>query len=356
VVVIDSWRADTFGPALTPRLWALGQRSLVFARHVTGGNETRTGNFSMFYGLPAPYFYLAKSQRLGPQLVARARDLGYRVHAISSADFGYTYFAETVFAAVPEALEDRFAGSIDRRDVAAAGRAAEVLLSEPGTPRLVVLFIDAPHTPYSYPPDHDRHRPSAAAADFWAATPTEAVPLRNRYLNAVEWADEVVGGLVARLAPVLDDLVLLITSDHGEEFNEHGAWLHVGALHPEQIHVPLLLRAPGLAPGVRHDLTSHLDVAPTLLALLGADGPPEDHAAGQPLLTRAPRASALACNLTECAVVAPDFSKAVFRVDGGEPGLEPFDADQRPDPSPAARARFEPQVRDALLELERFRR
>jgi membrane-anchored protein YejM (alkaline phosphatase superfamily) len=130
----------------------------------------------------------------------------------------------------------------------------------------------------------------------------------------------------------------------------------VGALHEEQIHVPLILRVPGAAPGVRDDLTSHLDVAPTLLALLGADGPPEDHAAGQPLLDRPPRANALTCNLTQCAVVAPDFSTGVFDVGGGEPGLEAFDADQRPDPSPATRAGLEPQVRDAILELERFRR
>jgi membrane-anchored protein YejM (alkaline phosphatase superfamily) len=356
LVVIDSWRADTLGPELTPNLWALSRRSLHFARHVTGGNETRTGNFTMFYGLPAPYFYLAKAQRVGPQLLVRARELGYRIHAISSVDFGYTFFSETVFADVPEALEDRFEGPIDQRDLAAAGRAAELLEASDGPPRLVVLFLDAPHTPYSFPPGHDRHRPYAASRDFWAATPTEAVPLKNRYLNGVEWADQVMGRLLARLGPRLDRLVLLVTGDHGEEFNEHGGWLHVGALHEEQIHVPLLLKVPGLAPGRRDDLTSHLDVAPTLLAMLGADGPSEDHASGLPLLERPPRSTALACNLTQCATVAADFSAAVFDVSSDSPGFEVFDADQRPDTSPGARARFEPEVREALFELGRFTR
>jgi membrane-anchored protein YejM (alkaline phosphatase superfamily) len=356
LVVIDSWRASAFTEALTPHLWDLGQRSLVFSRHVTGGNETRTGNFGMFYGLPAPYFYLAKAQRLGPQLLVRARELGYRIHPISSVDFGYTFFAETIFADVPEALEDRFEGPVDQRDLAAAMRAADLLEAEPAQPRLVVLFLDAPHTPYSFPAGRDRHRPYAESADFWAATPTEAVPLRNRYLNGVEWADHVMGRLLARLGPRLDRLVLLVTGDHGEEFNEHGGWLHVGALHEEQIHVPLLLRIPGLAPGRRDDLTSHLDVAPTLLSLLGADGPPEEHAAGLPLLDRPPRTTALTCNLTQCAVVAPDFSSAVFDVSSGAPGFEVFDGEQRLDASPEARVRFEPQVREALLDLERFRR
>ena len=54
--------------------------------------------------------------------------------------------------------------------------------------------------------------------------------------------------------------------------------------------------------------------------------------------------------------MAPDFSSAVFDVSSGAPGFEVFDGEQRLDTSPEARTRFEPQVREALLELERFRR
>jgi arylsulfatase len=65
----------------------------------------------------------------------------------------------------------------------------------------------------------------------------------------------------------LDDTVVLLTADHGEPLGEHGAAMHGVALYEEQIHVPLMVWAPGLAPGWREDVTGLLDVPTTLLDL-----------------------------------------------------------------------------------------
>ena len=75
------------------------------------------------------------------------------------------------------------------------------------------------------------------------------------------------------------------TSDHGEEFAEHGHLGHGSGLWEEQLRVPLLLRGPGLAPGRRRDPASLVDLAPTLLAALGLErGPTESRWAGRSLL------------------------------------------------------------------------
>jgi arylsulfatase A-like enzyme len=66
------------------------------------------------------------------------------------------------------------------------------------------------------------------------------------------------------------DTILVVTSDHGEEFGEHGGVSHGRTHYEEVLRVPLLMRGPGLPAGVRIDTAvSLVDVAPTLLDLLG---------------------------------------------------------------------------------------
>ena len=71
----------------------------------------------------------------------------------------------------------------------------------------------------------------------------------------------------------LDQTLLVVTSDHGEEFLEHGGVLHARTHYEELLRIPLLLRGPGLPRGLRVAApVSIADVTPTLLALLGVAG------------------------------------------------------------------------------------
>jgi len=70
--------------------------------------------------------------------------------------------------------------------------------------------------------------------------------------------------------------LVAITSDHGEEYNEHGGILHGRTHYQELIRIPWILRGPGVPAGTREELPVHLvDVAPTLLALAGVPAFPE---------------------------------------------------------------------------------
>lgn len=96
----------------------------------------------------------------------------------------------------------------------------------------------------------------------------------------------------ARLLAALDalglaeDTLVIVTSDHGEEFGEHGRWEHV-QVYDECLRVPLLVRLPGQRAGeVRNDPVELVDVMPTLLAELGLDIP--EAAQGRAIDLRAP--------------------------------------------------------------------
>ena len=78
-----------------------------------------------------------------------------------------------------------------------------------------------------------------------------------------------------RRQKLLDDLVFVVTSDHGEEFMEHGGTSHAYTLWNELLHVPLFIVAPGLVPPglVVKEPVQSIDLYPTLLDLLGVGAP-----------------------------------------------------------------------------------
>lgn len=112
-----------------------------------------------------------------------------------------------------------------------------------------------------------------------APLPGEEEVLRFLYARGVETADRALERLFADLQELglLDRMLVVVTSDHGEAFFEHGELLHT-TLHEEVLRVPLLVRWPGgeRAGRLRTEPTSGIDLAPTLLraAGLAAEGLP----------------------------------------------------------------------------------
>ena len=106
--------------------------------------------------------------------------------------------------------------------------------------------------------------------------PSEFADLRNRYDASVAGADQAVGRFLDALrARGLDsETIVVILSDHGEEMGEHGGFGHGRTLYDEVLRVPLLVRAPGLAPRREPQPVTLADVAPTLLSLCGLPGLP----------------------------------------------------------------------------------
>jgi arylsulfatase A-like enzyme len=106
--------------------------------------------------------------------------------------------------------------------------------------------------------------------------PAEARHLRNLYDSGIRQMDKRIQLLFKGLdrLGILDDTVVLLTSDHGEEFLEHGSVLHSRTLYEEQLRVPLLLIGPDIPQGLRvKGAVSNIDLAPTALALAGVESP-----------------------------------------------------------------------------------
>jgi arylsulfatase A-like enzyme/HEAT repeat protein len=96
----------------------------------------------------------------------------------------------------------------------------------------------------------------------------------DRYDSELLATDKAIGRLVREAEKRLHKpLVVLITADHGEEFHDHGGVYHGSSLYDEQVRVPLILLAPQLPAARIAAPVESIDVAPTLLGLLGVDVP-----------------------------------------------------------------------------------
>ena len=96
--------------------------------------------------------------------------------------------------------------------------------------------------------------------------------LADLHYAEVEYLDHELGRLFAHLADlgILDDCLLVILGDHGENMTEHDAWFDHAGLYDSVVHVPLIIRAPGHVEPVHVDsLVALIDVMPTVLELQG---------------------------------------------------------------------------------------
>ncbi|PIE01300.1 MAG: hypothetical protein CSA81_12005 [Acidobacteria bacterium] len=91
--------------------------------------------------------------------------------------------------------------------------------------------------------------------------------LRELYGSEVQYTDRVLYNAIARLDP--EKWIIVLMSDHGEEFGEHGGLLHADTLFEEVLRVPLAIEGPGILKQQVSHSVSIMDVAPTLLNLVG---------------------------------------------------------------------------------------
>ena len=165
-------------------------------------------------------------------------------------------------------------------------------LADAGTPFFVFLHSYEIHHPYT--PDAEYLQPfdvdyagdlpdhisvellERINASKQPVTPEDADHIVHAYDAELRSADEAIGHLVAWLKArsLYDDTLIVVTSDHGEEFGEHG-WIgwHAHSLYDELLRVPLVIKFPGsrFAGVVDERQARGIDVAPTILAALGID-------------------------------------------------------------------------------------
>jgi membrane-anchored protein YejM (alkaline phosphatase superfamily) len=308
-IVLDSWRFDTLTEKTTPNIFRFARDSLVFDDHYSGANSTRTGIFTLFYGLPGTYWHAILAEQRGAAFIDRLIAQNYRLGIYASAKLYSPEFDRTVFAQV-ENLRIRSEGSSPReRDQNITDEFLAFLDRTEPQPFFGFLFYDSPHG-YDFPPDYPlAFRPSWSSVNYVALNNDfDRTPFFNRYKNSIHFVDSLVAPVLDKLKTkgLLDNTVVLITSDHGQEFNDNklNYWGHNSNFSPWQTRVPLVIRWPGKqARHIRHQ-TSHFDITPTLMHdVLGCNNDAQDYSSGKHLIDGKPSHYLLLSNYNQFAVM-----------------------------------------------------
>lgn len=122
-----------------------------------------------------------------------------------------------------------------------------------------------PHAPYEY---HRDFNPTGEK--LWCLQGKERIPVK--YDSEIAFMDSYIGRLLEALPK--ENTVILFTADHGESLYEHDYLGHGRRIYQDNLHVPLIVQAPGVTPGRTPMPTCVLDIAPTLLAFAGIDPVP----------------------------------------------------------------------------------
>jgi arylsulfatase A-like enzyme len=328
VIAIEAFRSDEFTQENVPFLWELAQKNTWLKKYHVVASATRPSVTSFFTSLyPAQHgaYNLAINQALpgvlptttkvSPNIKALPsllQDNGYRTIMVTSnrlaSDrvFGF----EKVFIRFDsvEPLRFRilepepFLGYFILRDKLKFWKIFKMMLFTPGHSRIYfdagrlnrtvleqfgdddgrpflfyVHYIE-PHTPYYSHP--------YPAIQF---NPITREGMYEKYRMELTEIDRSVANVYGVLEEkgLLDNTWILITSDHGEEFYDHGNWGHGKSLYPEVIRVPAILVAPrnrsnDLAAGKVQTTVENIDIAPTFAALAGVPSP--DYWEGESLI------------------------------------------------------------------------
>ncbi len=284
----DATRADMLTQEIMPNIYRFSRESLHFTRHYSGGNTTRFGLFSLFYGLNATYWFAFLNEQKGALLFDALKHQGYAINITNSTDLRWPEFRQTAFVNIPDTIHDAFAGEPWQKDRQSTDAFKQWLAEQNSSqPLFSFVFFDAPHGPYSYPKEQAHFLPdNDGIINYMTLSQNDAPILLNMYKNANRYVDGLFQELFDALKAkgIYDDAIIIITSDHGEEFYEFGNFGHNSSFSEAQTNSFLVVKVPGMPPQRINRLTSHVDIVPFIMKRIGVENPATDYSNGFDLL------------------------------------------------------------------------
>jgi len=296
LISIDTLRRDRLGcygspRRVSPEIDRLARDAALFETCIAPSSWTLPSHVSMHTGLdPSMHRVTGDEKRLGASRLTTAELLrragfataGFVTHYYVSGDYGldrgfesFTYHQELPAAAMCERAGDWIAAHDDR-------------------PFFCFLHLFDPHWDYEPPAPYLEVVGGRAARDYrgpvdgrfdplqpWIDPATVIAPADfahalDLYDGEIAAVDAALGRLFARLDELglAERTLVIVTSDHGEEFRDHGSFGHGHSLYEETVRVPLVVRAPGAGARVAgggRDAAATIDIAPTIVAWAGID-------------------------------------------------------------------------------------
>lgn len=275
-ILVDALRADhlhSFGyhRAVSPNMDRLAEESLVFLNAISQYPSTGISIPSMLSGRYPEYMEWGKPARKSDYILKKGNvlvgsllgDQGYATEAYVSGWVhqnikGLDRYFDRLVALYPH---EEWKEWVRNSSPIAASQAISAVerLRQQKDPFFLFVHFEDPHEPYV---NHD-----APGKTFGKSS-------LDKYDSDIFWTDLWVGFFLEYLKQqdLDEDTIVILCSDHGEEFKDHGMGFHGHQIYQESIHVPLVVRIPGVEPLEVETRVALVDIVPTLLDLIGVEG------------------------------------------------------------------------------------
>lgn len=274
-ITIDTLRADHLGVygharPTSPRIDEFAESAVVFEEAFSHSSWTLpsfatmlTSTYAQTHGCAQFHHALDESFTTFPEILAQA---GYRTGAVTSHVFvgkrhgllqGIEWIDDSLVLDLEASHEQISSPAVTEKGI----RFLEEAARNRGEPWMLWLHYFDPHELY-------RRHPETAAA-------FPGDDDASLYQGEIAFTDSWIGKVFDALdrLDLADDTIVILTSDHGEEFQDHGSNRHGQSVYREVLHVPFLFRAPGVAPRRIPEQVRTVDLLPTLLDLVGLPVP-----------------------------------------------------------------------------------
>lgn len=288
IIAFDSWRYTTMDSLCTPNIYSFSKNAITFHQHYSGSNGTKSGVFSIFYGLSGSYFNDFMDQSIEPVFLQSLKNNNYEIRLFPSASLRNPPLDKCTFLSFADQCDPTQGMNAWQRDVNLSLNFINYLSERDTTkPFMSFLFFDSLHSMIKPDDYKGPFQPSWENAKYELlgkdVDPTEFL---NLYKNMVYYLDSLVGNVLNEMQEkgLLENTIVLITGDHAQEFddNHHAFWGHNGNFSDAQIRVPLIYYYPECQPMHYNHWTAHYDIVPTLMHdMMNVENPITDYSIGK---------------------------------------------------------------------------
>jgi hypothetical protein len=264
-ITVESLNFQVAAETDLPYFQGFARRCLRLHHHYSTGNCTHYGILGMMYGSPVTFFQGSLS---GPGSPSPYLELfaahGYKSRLISTRLLDHHALGDYL----PNFTEPTFVGATDRSLVPEFRRE----MARKG-PRFTFLFYLDTHFPYNHSSTYSKYVPEVADDfDLFAWDVLDyRVPIVNRYKNCLvewdAWLKDILGAID------LTRTIVVLAGDHGEDLLQDRRLGHGTSFSNHQTRIPCLIYIPAVAGRDVTTLTSHADLMPSLVDVLGWQAP-----------------------------------------------------------------------------------
>ncbi|MEM6689128.1 MAG: sulfatase-like hydrolase/transferase [Planctomycetota bacterium] len=260
IVIMEALQSGVMTKEIMPSVHAFSDQGYRFEKHLSGGNSSNIGIFSLMYGLESTWF--RRADAIHPVMLSLFREAGYELGFFGGSE-GWDVFEMEGY--IREELFDEYQTETvdwlesDQRSI----NAAEKFLQSNDRPQLAIVYLYSTHAPFASLPSQEIFQPASGFNFVVPYGDAGREPVFNRYKNAIRSLDHLIKPM---LKP---DRAIVVAGDHGEAFLEDGTIGHGTRLSATQNMTSGMMYVPGLKPRLFEERTSHADLLPSLIGALG---------------------------------------------------------------------------------------